>query len=214
MIDTLWGLALAVVAFCAIHLVPVVPGWRAKLIKKLTRNGYRGLFSLFSLLSLGWLIAAYVTAPDCALWADMAWARLLPLAVMPIALSLYIGRYTAPTEIAKLTRHPMVWAVLLWALAHIPANGDAASVLLFGGIALYLIIDLPLNDARRRREEPLAFKEIAATTSILPFQAWLEGRTLKPDWRALGLKAVAPGLVVYLVILFVHRYVFGVSALP
>ena len=56
MIDTLWGLGLASLAFFGAHLVPVVPGLRARLIAILTPNGYRGLFALIALASLTWLI--------------------------------------------------------------------------------------------------------------------------------------------------------------
>ncbi|MSO75091.1 MAG: hypothetical protein EXQ99_08135 [Alphaproteobacteria bacterium] len=66
MIDTLWGLALAVAAFFGIHLIPVVPGLRARLIARLTRRVYRGLFSLLSIAAFGWLIAATsATAAGC-----------------------------------------------------------------------------------------------------------------------------------------------------
>jgi uncharacterized membrane protein len=214
MIDTLWGLGLAAAAFFGVHLVPVVPGLRARLIAALTRNGYRGLFSLIAAAGIFWLVWAYIRSPYVELWPVMQWARLVPLAAMPIALILLIGAYSAPGEIRKVVRHPMLAGVLVWALAHIPANGDAASLILFGGFALYAALDMPLNDARIAREEPALWAERERTTSLVPFAAILEGRAGRPSLRRLLLGAVVPGLAVYLIALFLHEHIIGFTALP
>lgn len=213
MIDTLWGLGLAAAAFFGVHLVPVVPGWRARLIARLTRNGYRGLFSILSIASFGWLIVAH-GGPYDELWSVGPWARLLPLAALPVALCLLILVYAAPAEAKKIVRHPMLTAVLLWALAHIVPNGDTGSLILFGGFALYALIDMPLNDARVRREEPAVWAERTRTTSLLPFVALLEGRAGKLDVRRVTMRGVLPAATIYLVILFAHEFVFGLSGLP
>lgn len=213
MIDTLWGLGLAVAAFFGVHLIPVVPGLRAALIKRLTRSGYRGLFSVLSIAAFGWLIVAH-RGPYAELWSLGSWARLVPLAALPLAICLLILVYAAPDEAKKIVRHPMLTAVLLWALAHILPNGDAASLILFGSAALYALLDMPLNDARVRREEPAVWSERARTTSLLPFVALAQGRAGTLDRRKLLSRGVLPAVVVYLVILFAHEFVFGFSALP
>jgi uncharacterized membrane protein len=214
MIDTLWGLGLAAAAFFAVHLVPTVPGLRARLIAALTRNGYRGLFSLIAAASIFWLVWAYIRSPYVELWPVVQWARLVSLAAMPLALILLIGAYSAPGEIKKIVRHPMLAGVLLWALAHIPANGDAASLILFGGFALFAALDMPLNDARIRREEPALWSERERATSLVPFAALVEGRAGRPSLRRLLLRAVVPGLAVYLIALFLHEHIIGFTALP
>ena len=213
MIDTLWGLALAAAAFFGLHLLPVVPGLRAAAIKRLTRNGYRGVFSLLSIAAFGWLIAAHRGA-DVELWWLGDWARLVPLAVLPVALCLLILVYSAPGKAKKIVRHPMLTAVLLWALAHVLPNGDAASLILFGAAALYALVDMPLNNARIRREEPAIWAERARTSSMIPFAALIEGRAGPLDVQRVALRGVLPAVVVYLVILFAHEFVFGFSALP
>ncbi len=213
MIDTLWGLALAAAAFFGVHLLPSVPGLRSRLIVRLTRNGYRGLFSLFAAASFGWLIAAH-RGPYDALWEGGPWARLIPLAVLPVALCLLILVYSAPVEAKKIVRHPMLTATLLWALAHIVPNGDAGSLILFGGFALFALIDMPLNDSRVRRDEPALWAERARTTSMIPFVALIQGRAGALDRPRVLLRGVLPAIVVYLVILFAHEFVFGLSGLP
>jgi uncharacterized membrane protein len=213
MIDTLWGLGLAAAAFFGVHLIPVVPGLRARLIARLTRNGYRGLFSVLSIAAFGWLIVAH-RGPYDELWSVGPWARLIPLAVLPLALCLLILVYAAPAEAKKIVRHPMLTAVLLWALAHIVPNGDAGSLILFGSAALYALLDMPLNDSRVRREEPAVWAERARTTSLMPFVALVQGRAGALDMRRVALRGALPAVIVYLVILFAHEFVFGLSALP
>jgi uncharacterized membrane protein len=212
MIGTLWAVGLAAAVFVGLHLVPVVPGLRAGLIGAIGRLAYRGLFSLVALGSLAWLIVAHMEAPYVALWEAPAWTALVQLAAMPFACVLAV---CAPGNegIKRVTRHPMLWAVLLWALAHIPANGDGASLILFGAFALFALIDQPLSDARTRREEPARWRELARTTSAIPFAAALAGRS-RPRLGEIGLLRIAAGLLLYLVLLFGHGPVIGLSALP
>ncbi|MGD9539281.1 MAG: NnrU family protein [Alphaproteobacteria bacterium] len=214
MIGTLWGLGLAAIAFFGVHLVPAVPGLRARLIATLTKNGYRGLFSLLAAAGIVWLVWAYIRAPYVELWPVMPWARLVPLAAMPLALILLVGAYAAPGEIKKIVRHPMLMGVLIWSLAHIPANGDAAGLILFGGFALYAALDMPLNDARIAREEPALWAERQRTTSTLPFVALLQGRAEPLNLGRLLPRAAAPGALVFLALLFLHEHIIGFTALP
>ena len=214
MITTLWGLALAAIVFFGLHLMTVVPGLRASLRQRLTPRIYRAVFSVIALASLVWMILAYNRAPYVELWALGDWARLVPLAAMPLAFTLLAMVYAAPDQARIVMRHPMAGAIALWGLAHLLPNGDAASLILFGGFALFVILDMPLNDARVRREEPEVWARRAATTSYLPFAAYAAGRAGKFDVRRVLQRGVLPGLAVFLVLLFVHGHIFGPSALP
>ncbi len=213
MIDTLWGLALATAAFYGLHLVPSIPGLRPRLVGWLTLRGYRSLFSLVAAATFAWLIVAH-PAPYTEIWQIGSWARLIPLVVMPFALCLLILVYTAPVEAKKIARHPMLISVLLWALAHILPNGDAGSLILFGGTALFALVDMPLADARLRRTDPAACAELARRTSFDPFVALAQGRAGGLDLRKVMVRGVLPAIILYLVILFAHEFVFGFSALP
>ncbi len=150
-------------------------------------------------------------APYILLWDGPDWFRLIPLAVMPLVLILLAGG--SSQGIKHITRHPMLWAVFLWAASHILPNGDAASVMLFGAAILFALIDQPLADARMRREEPGAWAEKSSETSALPFLATLQGRA-KPSLKEIGYIRIAAALVLYVVILFAHEHVIGLTALP
>jgi uncharacterized membrane protein len=211
MTGTLWSLALALAIFIAVHMVPVVPGLRAALINAWGNRVYRALFSILSLADLVWIVFAHMDAPYIVLWDAPDWSRLIPLAAMPLVMILLA---TMPTEgIKKVTRHPLLWAIILWATAHILPNGDAASLMLFGVFALYALIDQPLADARTRREEPESWVKRSAESSALPFLAALQGRA-RPSLKEIGYPRIAPALVLYVVILFAHEHVVGLSPMP
>ncbi|HZF80088.1 MAG TPA: NnrU family protein, partial [Rubrivivax sp.] len=71
--------------------------------------------------------------PPAAL-RHVAWLVMLP--VFPLLLATYL-----PGRIRQLTRHPMLLAVKLWALAHLLANGNLADVLLFGSFLAWAVAD-------------------------------------------------------------------------
>jgi len=211
MTGTFWGLALALAVFIGVHMVPVVPGLRAKVIGAWGKRVYRALFSILSLAGLVWIVFAHKDAPQVLLWQGPEWSRLIPLAAMPLVLILLAGMPSPGMQ--KITRHPMLWAIFLWAAAHIPPNGDAASLMLFGAFALFALIDQPLADARTRREDPESWAKKSAENSALPFLAVLQGRA-RPRLKEIGYGRIAAALVLYLVILFAHEHVIGLSALP
>ncbi len=211
MTGSLWSLAIALALFTGIHLVPGVPGLRKALQGAVGKQVYRAVFSLIAIGGLVWIVFAHMDAPYSELWEAPGWTRLIPLAVMPLVLILLAGM-PAP-GMRKVTRHPLLWAVILWAAAHIPSNGDAASIMLFGALILFALIDQPLADARMRREEPERWADNFAGTSAIPLLAALQGR-VRPSLKEIGYARIGAALVLYLVLLFVHEHVIGLSALP
>ena len=153
MTGSLGSLAIALALFIGIHQVPGVPGLRKALQGAEGKRVYRAVFSLSAIGGPG---VDRLRPYGCALYRALGSARLDPAGPacgsMPLVLMLLAGM--PRPAMRKVTRHPMLWAVFLWAAAHIPANGDAASVMLFGSLILFALIDQPLADARIRREEP------------------------------------------------------------
>ena len=91
----------------------------------------------------------------------------------PLSMSAVRGAAFDPARpgIVALVRHPVLWAALLWALAHLVPNGDLAHVILFGLLALLAGGGMLIFDRRQRRrlgEEEWA--RLAAHSSNLPFR--------------------------------------------
>ena len=203
---------------------------RGGLVKILGETGYLAMFSVAAGAALIWYAAAYSAAPYQELWPALKVLRLLPLMIMPFAMILLVCGYTTRNPMAvrqekhfhasdpapgilKVTRHPIMWAIALWALSHLAANGDQASLIFFGGLAALALLGMPLMDHRRAETLGSAWGPFALTTSAIPFAAALQRRA-KPRLSEIGWWRIALGLVLYAGALAAHGPLLGPSALP
>jgi uncharacterized membrane protein len=148
---------------------------------------------------------------------------------MPLAFLLVVCAVTAPnptvvgqkpdpdaaapaTGIIRVTRHPFMWGVGLWAVLHVLANGDQASAIFFGTFAVLALAGTILIDARRTRENAPGWGVFLQATSNVPFVAVLQRRQrLVPGEIGLWRAALALGL--YVLLLWLHPWLFGASPL-
>jgi uncharacterized membrane protein len=216
-------LVLATAVFVATHFFPSTP-LRSGLVTALGEKGYLGLYSVVALAALGWTIWAYVKAPYERVWVGdefKVWA----LVLMPVSLiSIVAGGMTRnpsavrqenalasmgdPRGILRVTRHPIQWGIALWALLHLIARGDTASLVFFGGFALLSILGTLLIDARKNRTLGANWQRFASVTSNFPFAAIVQGRN-QFRFEEIGWKKVLIALAVYLALLLVHPWLFG-----
>ncbi len=224
------GYALAFVAFVLAHAVPARPPIRSRLTARLGERAYLWLYSAVSLALLYWLVIAAGRAPYVPLWATAAWQAWLANLVMPLVVllaALSIGRpnpfsfgggsgtYDPDRPgITGLGRHPLLLAIVLWAVVHMLANGDLAHVLLFGIFAISGVLGMAMLDRRRRRSwGPAVFAERSRNTALWPGSAWLDGRA-RPNLKVLPVRRLVIAVVVYWLLLWLHPALLGVSPLP
>ncbi len=216
-------LAIFLALFVAVHLVMSRPGLRASLVARLGRGGYGALNGIVSLAGLGLVFWAWFAAPYVQLWPPLPALRAIPPLVMPLACILFIagistrgaglrGDYLPPDSpgIISVTRHPVPWALMLWAGAHIAPNGDAASLMLFAGLLAFAAVAPMLVDKRRRRlcgEE--AWSRFSAATATIPFTG-----STSTDWRGIGWARFGGGLALYAALLLTHEWAIGVRPYP
>lgn len=215
MTGSLAALALAMGAFVASHVLLSTLPIRSRLIAALGERGFQAGYSLLAVLLLVWLVMAYNAAPVVDVWWPPAGLRHLSLLLMPVACVLIVAGLTTtnptvagvdtarhigrgPTGIFRITRLPVMWAIGLWAIAHL-------LVLALGGA---------LNsDHRRRAMLGAAWASFQAQTSFVPFQAILAGRT-RLRLGETGVARLIGGLALFAALLFAHPWLFGVSPLP
>lgn len=219
--DPIALLAVATVAFLGTHFVSSTP-LRAALTGAIGERGYLGLYSLLAFATLGWMIWAYGRAPVQPLWAGL---RLVPAVLMPFALVFAASALMSrnPTAIGqagamkadepargiiRVTRHPLMWGIMLWGAAHILARGDLASLLFFGGFVALAGLGTVLIDARKARDFGADWQRFAAVTSNVPFAAIAAGRN-RFVFGEIGLKRIGVGLGLYVVLFLAHPYLFG-----
>lgn len=212
------SLIAATALFLAAHFVTSTP-LRPTLVSALGEWPYRGLYSVVALAALGWMIVAYRAAPHEPLWTGL---RFLPVVVMPIAFVLLVTGYSRnPTMVGadrllksddpargmiRVTRHPLMWALMLWSGAHVLARGDLKSVIFFGGLFLLAAFGTLTIDARKRSSPDWA--RFAAATSNVPFVAIAQGRN-RVIWREIGWLRPLIGLAAFAVFFAGHQWMFG-----
>lgn len=219
-------LVFASAAFLVTHLGVSSTPLRPTLMDRLGQNGYLGLYSLMAFATLGLMIYAYIAVPHGNfVWApgivETAIARaLMPLAFILLLSGVMVNNPTgvgknAPGEeplagIIKITRHPVQWGILLWAVAHVIANPDQASIVFFGTFALLSAVGMAGMDARRRGSGEAGWASFYATTSYVPFAAIVTGRT-SLALRELAWLPIVLGVVLFIVVYVFHDWISGVA---
>jgi len=113
-----------------------------------------------------------------------------------------------PRGILRVTRHPILWGIALWAAVHLISRGDTASLIFFGGFLLLAVSGTVLQDRRKDRMIGVDWKRFAVTTSNFPFAAIMQGRN-QLRFDEIGWGKVIAGLALYFVLAFLHPYLFG-----
>lgn len=220
------ALVLAAVFFVGIHVFVSGTALRCWIVGRIGEGPFRGAFSLAlaaGLVGLGW---SYGVAQHFAFW-HAEWLRWVPLVLLPFAVILAVGAFTkrnpaaggakaagrTPQGFVTVTRHPFLVAVGLWAIGHLAANGDIASLILFAALLLLAVVGARQIDPKRRRSGGEDWRRFEAGTSIVPFATTLAGRDTM-GLGDVGWWRIALGLALYAVALWVHAWMFGVSALP
>lgn len=215
----------ATIAFVGTHFLMSHP-LRRPLVGALGERGFAGVYSLVSLVTLGWVVFAYRAAPTTPmLWpvGDALWA--IVSAVVLIASVLLMGSLIgnpalpdpggqpkAPAEargVFAVTRHPMMWAFALWGLCHIAVFPMAANIIVAGGIVVLALVGAALQDRKKERLQPEIWRAWEAKTSFWPFAAIAAGRArfggFRPhDW--------AGGILIWLVATWAHLPLAGWAA--
>ncbi len=229
MIGTLTDLLVACLVFLTVHVLTSTPA-RASIVGLIGERAWSGVFSLFSLVVLVWMALAYRDAPYEVLWALGEWARWVPILVTPIAFVLVIAGATTPNPtavmttrlleapdpaqgIVKVTRHPVMWGIALWALTHLFPNGDIASLIFFGSLALLAVARTVLLDWKLEARAGTAAGPFLMTTSAIPFLATIQGRN-RVSLAAIGWWRIVLALTLYFVAFTGHNAVIGLPALP
>ena len=140
-------LVAGLVLFFAVHLIPSVAPLRAALVERLDEKPYRGAFGAIAFASLAIIVWGFSRAPLEPVYVPPSWGRHAAMTAVPIALVLFAAA-NMPTHIRARLRHPMLLGLLLWAFAHLLANGEQRSVVLFGGLALFAVVEIVSAVAR------------------------------------------------------------------
>ena len=212
--------------FLIAHVIPAMPRMRRSLQARLGEGGFIGAYSVLSLLLGAWLIWAALNAPYIPLWFAGPWSYWFAIVLVPLALFLLGTGALAPNPLSitfvtrtydpaapgavAITRHPLLWGLGLWGLAHVPVNGHLVGLILFGSLGVFALTGMGIVENRRRAvlgED--RWQALAGATSLLPFVAILRGRGRWPR-DAVSLVGGLVGLLLAVLLLAGgHLWLFG-----
>jgi uncharacterized membrane protein len=179
-------LVIGLLLFLGVHSVGIfAPDWRDRAVARMGTGTWRGLYSVISIAGFVLLIWGYGLARQSPtlVYATPLWTRhitaLLMLPVFPLFLAAYL-----PGRIRNAIQHPMLVAVMLWAVAHLFANGMLADLLLFGGFLVWAVADRLSYKRRAMRPihtaPPSKFNDFVAVVAglmlFITFTLWIHVR--------------------------------------
>lgn len=203
---------------------------REGLIAKIGLWPFRGLYSLIAIPIFLWMLMAYGQAPGTELWQPHMAFRHLAVSIMPLACILLLAGYTqanptamgfsaakaleqGPYGVFRITRHPILWGIGLWAVSHLLANATTADFILFGAFSVLSIGGAWHMDVRKGAELGEDWIRYCEQTSSFPFAAILGGQQ-KFVLSEIGAWRIAVGFLLFFALMMAHKVVIGISPLP
>lgn len=136
-------LILAFGLFAVLHLTTALPNLKLAFKARFGEKSFGPSFGITSLLSLVLIVLAWRNSESLAVYEPPAWGRIANHVLTLIGF-LFLGIFLFRGSFRNAVRYPMGIAVLFWAAGHLLANGDQASIILFGGMAIYAVVHILL----------------------------------------------------------------------
>lgn len=200
-------LAVATAAFVGLHFLLSHP-LRRPLTARMGERRFLGLYAAVALAAFVWMVVA-ARAVDGAppRWIAPGWAWPVAEIVMLVASILLVGSLIGnpaapnpdgrprPIAAAKgvyaVSRHPMLWSFVLWAVVHAALWPTSANLIVSAGIATLALLGAWAQDRKKERLLGEMWRGWEARTAFYPFAGQLAGDV---GWRsALPAPAVLAG---------------------
>jgi uncharacterized membrane protein len=134
------------------HLMKrITPQFRASLGDKNGRLVATGL----TVISIALIVYGFMHSDVIQIWNPPAFMKHINNLLMLIAVFL-LGVGYVPGVVRTKMRHPMLGAVKTWALAHLLVNGDLASMILFGSMLAWAVVDMIMINKMQPWNRPVA----------------------------------------------------------
>jgi uncharacterized membrane protein len=213
------SLALATLAFVGSHLA-MSHTWRVRIVQNVGEQWFTALYSMVAVATFAWMAISYMAVEESwPLWLAPPWAWWAGSGVMLLASVLLVGSFVrnpafphpqakarpvrAATGVFAITRHPMNWAFILWALVHIALWGAPKNLIVAGGILVLATVGSVGQDHKKLNVVGQPWRQWMERTSFVPFAALFTGRAkwvgLASAWPAL-----LGGLALWLLVTWFH----------
>lgn len=184
-------LVIGMLLWSVVHLIPAaVPGLRRRLAGGLGENAYRAVVGLCIIAAVLLMVFGWKRTEPAVVYATPDWGGMVTLLAM-LGMSISFFAPYIPSNLARWLRHPQLAGVVLFGVGHLVAVGHLRSLVLFGGMAAWALLEIVLINRR-------------------------DGAWVKPEpvSRMGDFKLLLTGLGFFMIFMFTHQGLFGVSPLP
>jgi uncharacterized membrane protein len=146
-------LILGLILFLGVHSTRIVAeGWRSAQVAKLGPNGWKGVYSVASILGFVLIVYGFGLARQAPtfLWTVPTGLKHVASLLTLVAFVFLAAAYVPRNGIKARLHHPMILGVKTWALAHLVSNNTLADLLLFGSFLLWSVFSFRAARARDR----------------------------------------------------------------
>jgi uncharacterized membrane protein len=220
MSPTVW-IVLLWLGFAGSHMLLSSVRLRPLLVERLGERRYAGVFSLVALgffVPLAWTYFANKHYGDW-LWTLPAGPVFLwtVYVLMGVAFVLMVASFTQPNPsmmgagpgeargVFRITRHPLLMGIALFAFLHLLRNANTADAAFFGGLLAFSVVGSLHQDARKLATEVPGYREFHEATVLVPFT----GEGVLQGIRELPPLAVVIGVTLTVVLRVFHGTLFG-----
>ena len=180
-------LSIGLALWCGVHLLPSTAiSFRQQLISQLGEAKYSLVFAVLVMASIVLMVFGWRSIQPVLIYAPPVWSGLVTVALVFIAF-IFFSAANFKSNIKRFVRHPQLTGLVIWSAGHLFSNGDDRSLLLFGGLGIWAMVEIILINKR-------------------------EGDWLKPERASFKqeLLTVVAGAAVFFVFSFLHPYLSGV----
>jgi uncharacterized membrane protein len=184
-------LALGLLLWSVAHLFPAIAVYkRKKLMANIGIVPYKLGFAVLIFTSMALMVIGWRSITPTYLYALPPWVNYLTLVMVVITFILFVATQVK-SNIKRVLRHPQLTGLIFWSTAHLLANGDSRSLLLFLSMLVWAILQIIMTN--KRDGERVMPEKVSIVNDIL---------------------TVVGGIAVFTAFLFAHPYIAGVSVIP
>ena len=142
------SLILGVALWAITHFIPTLAiPFRERLIHRLGKLAYRGLFASSILSAVALIITGWQAVDPVVVFVLPNWSTTITTGLVLMALILMTATRTK-TNLKRVVRHPLLTGLTAWGTGHLLSNGDSRSIVLFGGLAVWATVEIQLINRR------------------------------------------------------------------
>ena len=183
-------LALGVLLWSVVHFIPAISAdLKKNMVSRFGEYPYKGIFALVMAVAIYLIVSGWQSVVPEVVYTVPDWGVYAAFLLVLVGFILFFAPYP-PNNFKRMMRHPQLIGMACWGVGHLFANGDARSLVLFGGLTAWALIEMVLLNRRDG--------------------AWVKPASV-PGKKDLTM--VMFSALVYLVVLYTHHLVFGGSPL-